>query len=328
MNIPTPEKRIVYLFHEVQGEWVSASKLEEKTKLSSTKLESELKKLMQVGYGIEHHSDLGYKLKSIPDRLIPDEIHWGLKSQIVGSDILTYGRVTSTMDIARQMVEMGAREGIVIFSEEQTHGRGRSGHSWVCPKFKGLLATIVIKPRINTEHIFLVTGMLAVAVAETIQNTLSLKAGIKWPNDVLINGKKVGGVIVEVIKFHKQIYTFSLGIGINVNQEHYELPESPNIPTTSLFIEKKSAVNRIEFAKNLLESIDKWYGVLKDAHYEPILKRWRELCITIGQKLTVVEGDKLYHGKMIDISPGGGITLLFDNGDKETFKGEHISLKT
>ena len=337
MNVSTPEERIIDLFHEVQGEWVSASKLEEKARLSSAELESELKKLIQVGYRIDYQADLGYKLNSVPDRLIPDEIRWGLKSQIVGRDILTYERVTSTMDIARKMVEGGAREGIVIFSEEQTGGRGRSGHAWVCPKFKGLLLTVVVKPRINAEHIFLITGMAAVAVAETIQDTLSLKAEIKWPNDVLINGKKVAGAVIEVIKSHKsslrqihrgeQRYIFSLGIGINVNQEPHELPKLTKIPATSLSIEKRacpefisgSSINRIELARNLLESIDKWYVALKDAHYEQILKRWRELCITIGQKLTLVEGDKLYHGKVIDISPGGGIILHFDDGQKKTF---------
>jgi BirA family biotin operon repressor/biotin-[acetyl-CoA-carboxylase] ligase len=328
MKVLTPEKQIVGLFHDIKGNWISTDELEKKTNLSSTELASELKKLVQVGYIIIHHSDLGYKLKSVPDRLIPDEISWDLKSQLIGREILTYERVTSTMDIAREMVERGAREGIVIFSEEQTSGRGRSGHSWVCPKFKGLLATIVIKPTISAERIFLITGMVAIAVAETIRDTLSLEAGIKWPNDVLINGKKVCGTIVEIIESHKQMYTFTLGIGINVNQEPYELPKLPKEPATSLYIEKKSHINRIEFARNLLESIDKWYIALRDARYEQIFKRWKELCITIGQKLTVVEGNKLYHGKVIDISSRGGIILHLDNGDEKTFMGEHISLKT
>ena len=105
MNVLTPEERIIDLFHEVQGEWVSANKLEEKARLSSAELESELKKLMQVGYRIDYQADLGYKLNSVPDRLIPDEIRWGLRCKIVGRDILTYERVTSTMDIARKMIE-------------------------------------------------------------------------------------------------------------------------------------------------------------------------------------------------------------------------------
>lgn len=328
IDVSAPEKRIVDVFHEVQGEWISASKLEEKARLSPAELESELKKLLQVGYEIDHHAGLGYKLNSVPDRLIPDEIKWGLKTQVIGREILTYERATSTMDITRQLVEGGAREGIVIFSEEQTSGRGRSGHTWVCPKFKGLLATVVIKPKISAEHIFLVTGMAAIAVAETIQDMFSLKAVIKWPNDVLINDKKVGGTIVEVIRSHKQRYTFAIGIGVNVNQAPDELPELTRIPATSLSIEKKGSINRIEFARNLLESIDNWYAVLKDAHYGKMLKRWRDLCVTIGQELTVVEGDKLYHGKAIDISPTGGIILRFDDGSKKTFMGEHISLKT
>lgn len=328
MNVLTPEERIIDLFHEVQGEWVSANKLEEKVNVSSAELESKLKKLIQIGYGIDRHADLGYKLNSIPDRLIPDEIRWGLKCQFVGRDILTYERVTSTMDIARQMAESGAREGLVIFSEEQRCGRGRSGHTWVCPKFKGLLTTVVLKPRVNAERIFLITGMAAIAVAETIQDMLSLKTGIKWPNDVLINGKKVAGVIVEVINSHKQRYIFSLGIGINVNLNEDELPKLSKIPATSLSIEKKSSINRIELARNLLKSIDKWYIALKGAHYERILERWRALCVTIGQELTLIEGDKLYHGKMIDISHSGGIILHFDDGSKKIFTGEHISLKT
>ncbi|OHC07635.1 MAG: biotin--[acetyl-CoA-carboxylase] ligase, partial [Planctomycetes bacterium RIFOXYD12_FULL_42_12] len=219
------------------------------------------------------------------------------------------------------------KNGTVIFAEEQTKGRGRSDHSWSCPKYKGLLFTLLLKHNMQPDHLCLLTGTMAVSITETIRETLHLPAEIKWPNDILIGGKKVGGVLVAFEKNLKKQSIFLIGIGINVNFTEEDLPGQTRLPATSLAIERKEPINRNFLAKALLQDIDKWYSILKNDHYRYITDRWREFCVTIGEKLTIIDCGKEYTGKVIDISNNGGLMMKLKNGGIKIFSGEHASIK-
>lgn len=241
--------------------------------------------------------------------------------------VVTYERTSSTMNIAKRIARTGFKNGTVIFAEEQTQGRGRSGHSWSCPGYKGLLFTVLLKHNVPPDHLCLLTGTMAVSITETIRETLQLPAEIKWPNDVLIGGKKVGGVLVELEKGIKKQSIFLIGIGLNVNIAEKELPEQTRLPVTSLAIESKGFVDRIQLAKALLQDIDKWYSILRDEHFRYITERWKELCITVGEKLTITDCGAEYTGKVIDISNNGGLMLKLDDGQIKIFRGEHATIK-
>lgn len=271
------------------------------------------------------HTD---KLTNEVDRLTPEKITSGLKTKIVGSTILTYEQTTSTMDIAKKLVSRNFKNGTVIFTEEQTQGRGRSGHSWFCPRYKGLLFTLLLNHTMQPDYLCLLTGTMAVSITETIRETLQLPAEIKWPNDVLINGKKVGGVLVEMEKRSQKQPVFLIGIGINVNVAEKELPKQTHLPATSLALEKKVHIDRIQVAKALLQDIDKWYSILKDEHFRYIAERWKEYCITIGKKLTIAGSGKEYTGKVIGISHNGGLMLKLENDEIKIFRGEHTTIKS
>src|SRR3972149_10079147 len=206
-------------------------------------------------------------LTDVPDRLVPDEITRGLITKIVGSTVLTYEQTTSTMDIAKKLARTNFKNGTVIFAEEQTGGRGRSGHSWSCPKYKGLLFTLLLKHNIKSDHICLLTGTMAVSITETIRETLQLPAVIKWPNDILIDGKKVGGILVEVEKVSRKQPVFLIGVGLNVNVFEKELPNQTSMLSTSLAIEKGELINRTFLAMALLQGFDRWYSILSDVHF-------------------------------------------------------------
>lgn len=269
----------------------------------------------------------GMVLPGVPDRLIPEEITRELKTKIVGSTVVIYERTTSTMDIAKKIARTGFKNGTVIFSEEQTSGRGRSGHSWSCPKYKGLLFTLMLTHTIQHDHLCLLTGTMAISVTETIRETLQLPAEIKWPNDILIGGKKIGGVLVEVERGFKKQSIFLIGIGLNVNVTEKELPKQTRLPATSLAIENKGFIDRVLLAKALLQNIDKWYSILRGEYFRYIAERWKELCVTIGERLTIAECDTEYTGKVIDISNNGGLMLRLDNGQIKIFRGEHATIK-
>ncbi len=260
--------------------------------------------------------------------LTPEKIMNGLKTKIIGSTVITYEQTTSTMDIAKRLISGNFKNGTVIFSEEQTQGKGRSGHSWFCPRYKGLLFTLLLKHTMQPDYLCLLTGTIAVSITETIRETLQLPAEIKWPNDVLINGKKVGGVLVELEKRSKKQSVFLVGIGINVNVTEKELPKQTHLPATSLAIEKKTDIDRVQIARALLQDIDKWYLILKDEHFGYITERWKEFCTTIGKKLTITGCGREYTGKVIDISHNGGLMLKLEDGEIKIFRGEHTTIKT
>ncbi len=261
------------------------------------------------------------------DRLVPEEITKGLRTRVVGSAAFVYEETTSTMDIAKKLAATNFKNGTVIFAETQIRGRGRSGHSWLCPKYTGLLFTIMLKHTIQPDHLCLLTGAIAVSITETLRETLQLPAEIKWPNDILVGGKKVGGVLVELDKGQNKQPLFLIGIGINVNVAEERLPKETRLPATSLSIAKNAHINRVALAKALLQDIDKWYLILKDEHFRYITERWREFCVTIGETLTIADGGKEYRGKVIDISNNGGLMLKQENGEIKIIRGEHASIK-
>ena len=288
----------------------------------STHIESLLTEKHQINKSIQNTSTL-----NAYEPLTDEEISRELKTKIVGSTVITLDRTTSTMDIAKKLARTGFKNGTAIFAEEQTKGRGRSDHSWSCPKYKGLLFTLLLKHNIPPDHLCLLTGTMAVSITETIRETLQLPAEIKWPNDILIGDKKVGGVLVELEKGLKKQSIFLIGIGINVNIAEEDLPRQTRLPATSLAIENKEPINRIVFAKTLLQDIDKWYSILRNDHFRYITDKWREFCITIGEKLTITDGGKEYTGKVIDISNNGGLMVKLENGEIKIFRGEHVTIK-
>src|SRR3989338_2489463 len=273
-----------------------------------------LEPVVMVKHQINHYLQDAHILNS-HNRLIAEEITRELKTKIIGSNVIILERTTSTMDTAKKLAHTGFKNGAVIFAEEQTGGRGRSGHSWSCPKYKGLLFTLLLKHNIKSDHICLLTGTMAVSITETIRETLQLPAVIKWPNDILIDGKKVGGVLVELAKGLGKQPIVLVGIGLNVNIPEDDLPEQSRLPATTLAIEKKVPINRILLAKALLQDIDKWFLILKDEHFRYITERWGEFCITIGEKLTITDCGREYIGNVIDISNNGGLMLKLENGE-------------
>lgn len=318
---------VLDVLHECQDRWVSLRGLATRTALGAESIRLELRHLEQAGYSLEHHPRYGYRLRGVPDRLLPDEIQMVLQTSIIGRDILTYEEIDSTMDTARAMAEKGAREGTCVFAEFQRRGRGRVNRRWLCPKYKGLLVSIILRPKMPYERVRLLSGMVAVAVAEAIRDELGLEALIKWPNDVLINNKKTCGILVEAETPKGRGAYFLAGIGLNVNLSRKELPKEVIYPATSLLIELGRPVDRIAMARAVLQHLDKWYRRLKDGDYKGIKERWVRLSPIIGHRALVEEEGVEYTGRIIDLSTTGGVIMELDTGHRKTLGWEHLTIR-
>jgi len=258
-----------------------------------------------------------------PVRLFADKIKDNLRTDIIGREIVTLERTVSAMDTAKQMLKEGAIEGTTIFVEEQTQGRGRTGREWFCKSGKGLLLTVVLRPAIQPESSYILMVFTAVAIVQTIRDMFKLPVEIDWPNDIVINKKKLGGIIVETQDHTDQSKNYIVGIGINVNLKNHELPEEIGQPATSLTIEKEAFIDRTNFARALLQNLDSWYLILKDERYDHIVDKWQEFCMNIGRRVNVRNTKKEFEGIFLGISKNGELILQLDDGRKKKFKVEH-----
>jgi len=229
-----------------------------------------------------------------------------------------FEETSSTNDIAKAMADNGAKEGTLVIAESQIHGKGRLGRNWESPKYLGIYLSIILRPNINKVSIPFISLISGIATAETIREETELDAKIKWPNDILIEEKKVSGILIEGSILEDRTEFLILGIGINVNNETFN-GEYIHIPT-SLRIEKNgNIISREKILERLLASLEKWYFLLlKDPDSkERILKRYKELSHTLGKEVTLKAGKDILKGTAVDIDQTGFLVLKTEKGKLE-----------
>src|SRR6266403_3522744 len=243
---------ILEAFYQAAGQFVRAEDLGRQLNQSATAVTAEIVELEKLGYTIEAHPHLGYRLLGTPNRLTADDIKARLKTKLIGSEILVFEETASTNDVVEHLAKSGAREGLVVFAESQTRGRGRRGRAWVSPRGKGLWFSVLLRPTSPTSAASRITVAASVAVARAIRQNCGLDARIKWPNDVMVNGKKLGGVLTELRAEADEILLAILGIGIDVNCQREDFPGELASIATSIELETGSAQDRVALATEVL----------------------------------------------------------------------------
>ncbi len=303
--------------------WVDLRKFAASAALTTADLEKLLPQLHREGYEIEHHPRKGHRLLRVAERLAADSIRQGLRTSMAGRRILIYQRTPSTNDAAWKLAEAGAPEGTVILAEEQTAGRGRLGRSWNCAAYRGLLLSVILRPDTRPEPGNL-TVALSIASALAVRSASGLEARIKWPNDVILNETKVGGILVE--KRDSGPGPLVAGIGLNVNQLTEDIPEELRSHATSIRIALGRPLDRNVMARHLLESLDHWYGVCLQGRSDEIEEQWFRLSADLGKTVSVVEDSRSYTGRVVGFSPGEGLLVKLDMGSVKAFRGERVTL--
>jgi len=269
-----------------------------------------IQELRREGYEIDAVPHLGYRLKNAPDKLLPDEIKFGLDTKIIGKNIYHYEIVNSIMDIAFNLAMDSSPEGTVVCAESQHRGRGRLGRGWFSPKSKGIYLSIVLRPTFEPSQTPKLTLLAAVAVAEAIRENTGINCQIKWPNDILVNEKKLGGILTELNAEMDRTKFVILGIGINVNTKKASLPPK----ATSLKEEKKETVSRVELTREILKQIDSFYSLFQKEGFSPIVKKWKHLSSTLGKRVKVTSQNKQVEGEALDIDKDGSLLIRKDSG--------------
>ncbi|MBN1457522.1 MAG: biotin--[acetyl-CoA-carboxylase] ligase [Sedimentisphaerales bacterium] len=258
-----------------------------------------------------------------PEKLDVDIINDGLKTVIVGNNIIVFNNTSSTNDIAWQYSTNPKNNGLAIFAEHQDAGRGRRGNKWISRPGQSILLSVLLVG--HKCHPQLLTLGSAVAIAETIKNCCGLEARIKWPNDIIISEKKAAGILLESRVNNGQT-NFVIGIGINCGHDKTFFEDSDfQMPGTSIYIESRKEINRNILARTLLTKLDEWIGI-GQSNGDKIIEKWRQLSSQLGHRITLEYNHQRFTGNCIGVDPAEGLILQLENGGVRIFEAAHTSI--
>ena len=302
------QERIIQ-FLKQSDTYVSGEEMSEQLHISRAAVWKYIDQLRHDGYEITAVPHLGYRLDSAPDKLIPHEIAFNLKTKLIGRNIVSLDTVGSTMDEAFQLGMEGAPEGTVVCAESQTKGRGRLGRQWVSPKGKGLYFSLVLRPKLAPSQMAQLTLMTAVALTAALEKFTAAEVRIKWPNDLLVGGRKLAGVLTELRAEMDQVKFVVIGIGLNVNSSAQQLVAE----ATSLKIETSKHVDRIALLQEIFKQMEEWYGRLSRG-FDPLLEEWKKRSETLRRRVRVTDAAGIVEGIAVDLDKDGGLLIRQDSG--------------
>jgi len=325
--------KILDLLRKSGDRYVSGEEMAEKLGVTRTAVWKHIQELRSSGYEIVSHSRNGYSLRESPDSLLASEISHGLNTELVGRLIKNFQQVDSTNNVAKQMLIKNGPggwkklDGLVVVAESQTGGRGRLERSFFSPAGTGIWFSLVLCPPFAPQEAPKCTLLAAVAVTEAMRE-FGLTPGIKWPNDIVYEGKKLVGILTEASCDIDRIKHIILGIGINANIKEEDFPEELRGKATSMEIMKGEPVPRVKFLQAVLRSLEKWYKTALEKGFTPVLEAWRKYSVTLGQEVRVIgvhDGDE-FTGRAVDIDSYGAL-LVEKDGEIRTVMAGDVSIR-
>ncbi len=300
---------------ESHGAWTSGESLASDLMVSRSAVWKHIKALQEEGYKIESSTKRGYLLRNLPDRLLPAEILQGLKTVCFGRGKIEYYTETDSTNVrARALAQEGAPEGTVVVAETQTRGRGRRGRTWFSPPGCGIHVSVILRPRVQPHEAPQLTLMTAVAMAETLLDQVDLPFAIKWPNDILINGKKISGILTEMALEMDRVDYVVVGLGLNVNTPEEAMAEEIRDIATSLRMLTGKTFSRVDILRGFLEKLEYYYALFQDRQFERIRDRWKELSGIVGKQVKIEGLDRAYEGEVVDLDRDGFLILRKPDG--------------
>ncbi|MDK2825438.1 BirA family transcriptional regulator, biotin operon repressor / biotin-[acetyl-CoA-carboxylase] ligase [Methanolobus vulcani] len=313
MPVNDNKKSIISILRKSEGTPVSGQEIGEKLGITRAMVWKYIKALRKEGYDVRSSPKTGYILDSCPDKVDPEMLQNILKTSLIGNDVRYYSELESTNSTAREIAP-SASEGTVVLAETQKNGRGRMGTEWQSVP-GGLWLSLILKPSIPLENLSKVTLVAGIAVANTLRN-MGVDAHIKWPNDVLVKGKKICGILTEVSAEIGKVDYVVLGIGINVNVKLPDLKDDIRRDSTSIANEIGKPIDRTSFLASLLYELEQQYIRFKTRQFAEIVDEWINLSDTIGRNVKVTTPIKLIEGKAVGITEKGALVVLDKNNKK------------
>lgn len=302
------KEEILRLLRSTDG-YISGQELCNRFGVSRTAVWKAINQLKEAGYEIEAQQNKGYRLMAAPDLMTEAEIKSLMHTEWVAKEVLYFDTIDSTNTKAQELAEKGYPSGTLVVADKQESGKGRRGRSWVSPSGTGIFMTLMIKPDINPNNASMLTLVAALAVAKAITSVTGEKALIKWPNDIVINGKKVCGILTEMNAQFDYINHIVVGIGINVHNESF--PEEISQMASSLMIEAGGKrFHRAQIIAETMSYFEQYYDTfLKTQDLSALVREYDELLVNRNKSVRVLDPKEPFDGKAMGITPKGELIV-------------------
>lgn len=311
-----------------ESETVSGADLAEHAGVSRAAIWARVEELRSLGYEIQANPHQGYKLVSAPDALHADDLLARLmETRVIGRDVHVFNETGSTNDVIEKLARDGAKEGVVVFAESQSKGRGRMGRKWVSPPRMGLWFSVLLRPQMRPQTVTRITVAAAVALSRALNRGAGLTPQIKWPNDIHLDGRKVAGILTELNAELDRVKYVILGIGVDVNLTESDLPEDLRSVATSVRVASGRKIDRPQLAAIVLEELDNIYAQLGDAEFRKVAEEWEQQCITLGKDVAITIGSREIRGRAESLDDDGALMVRTSHGQLERIVGGDVLLE-
>lgn len=302
------KEEILRLLRSADG-YISGQELCNRFGVSRTAVWKAINQLKEAGYEIEAQQNKGYRLMAAPDLMTEAEIKSLMHTEWVAKEVLYFDTIDSTNTKAQELAEKGYPSGTLVVADKQESGKGRRGRSWVSPSGTGIFMTLMIKPDINPNNASMLTLVAALAVAKAITSVTGEEAMIKWPNDIVVNSKKVCGILTEMNAQFDYINHIVVGIGINVHNESF--PEEISQMASSLMIEAGGKrFHRAQIIAETMSYFEQYYDIfLKTQDLSALVREYDELLVNRNKSVRVLDPKEPFDGKAMGITPKGELIV-------------------
>jgi BirA family biotin operon repressor/biotin-[acetyl-CoA-carboxylase] ligase len=319
---------VLSLLEAAEGQFLSGEAMSKSLGVTRAAVWKQIKRLREKGYQIDAVTNLGYRLAGKPEPLEAGRILEALGEHPWRQQLQVLDSVDSTNNLLKSMGDMGAPHGTVVIADEQTGGRGRQGRSFSSPKGVGIYFSLLLRPDCAPTQVGHVTAMVAVATCDAIEKVTGVRPGIKWTNDLILNGKKLAGILTEMnVEWESGTLQYLVtGIGINCNHQKTDFPTEVQEMATSLRQELGVTVDRSRLAAELVRALSNMSRDVVQGK-EEWLRRYRQDCITIGKQVKIVRGQDVRSGTATGIDENGGLIVHYDSGEIGVVYSGEVSVR-
>lgn len=328
--VKTPSTRDHILQHlwQHQDQWVSGEELSGQLGISRTAINKHIGHLRSAGYTIESSPKKGYQFRAASPHLLTSEIHHNLHTRLLGQEeIYCLESVESTNEYARKLAMDGAAEGTLVVTGNQVQGRGRRQRPWFSPSGSSVSFSLILRPRMSASDAPRIAQTAAVAIATALEGLIGKSVHIKWPNDILIDGRKVAGILAEMSTEMDSVEFLILGVGINVNTDANDFPPELGETATSLRICGSQTFHLASVVRACLESLEQYYSGLLSEGFAPIAANWSRRCAIEGKRIQAHMVERTIEGVVQGMDHDGALLLKDDTGHLWHLLAADVTLK-
>tara|TARA_B100000029_G_scaffold283496_1_gene277307 strand:+ start:391 stop:1386 length:996 start_codon:yes stop_codon:yes gene_type:complete len=308
-----------------KDDFLSGQDLSDVLKISRVAVWKHIKTIKSLGYKIESKQKLGYRLVKNSEKLLPWEITDNLKTKTIGRKVYYFDIIDSTQNFAMEIATKKNENGSIVIAQKQTSGRGRMNRKWVTGK-GGVSLSIILHPKFDVSISTLFPIAASVALVNAIQNTLKINPNVKWPNDIVIKGKKVAGMIVDSTIESNLIENMILGVGINfkVDTKNLEskLKDTENFYGVSSLLKTTNNITALELVQNFLFELEKVITLLNNGKTSQIIQRWEKSSTTIGKRVSIKTNDGIVTGIAKKINNDGSLNIIKNGKIQKVIAGD------